>query len=61
MWRTEAKLQALLNLATCSNYLITNYDKIPAFHYFQKVNKGYLKILNVKDEKLPDFSILLFC
>ena len=30
------------------------------FHYFEKVNKRYLKMLNVKYEKWPDFAILLF-
>ena len=30
------------------------------FHYFEKVNKGSLKMLNVKYEKWPDFAILLF-
>ena len=30
--RTGAKFQVLLNLATCSNYLITNYVKIALFH-----------------------------
>ena len=34
--------QALFNLGTCSNYSITNYDRTPGFHYFEKVNKGHL-------------------
>ena len=29
--------QFLFNLATCSNYSITNYVKIPMFHVFEKV------------------------
>ena len=48
------------HLATCSNYSITSYDQIPVFHYFEKVNKGHLKMVNVKYEKWPDFTILLF-
>ena len=47
IWRTGAKFQALFNLATCSNYSITNYVKIPVFHFFEKVNKGHLKMANV--------------
>ena len=42
MWRSGAKFQVLFNLATGSNYLITDYVKIPAF----KVNKGQLKMVN---------------
>ena len=42
-WRTGTKFQALFNLATCSNYLITNYVKIPVFHFFERVDKGELK------------------
>ena len=52
--------QDLFNLATCSNYSVTNYDRVPVFHYFENVNKGHLKMLNFKYEKLPDFAILLF-
>ena len=33
-WRTGAKFLALFNLATCCNYSITNYIKIPVFHFF---------------------------
>ena len=47
IWRTEAKFQVLFNLATCLNYSITNYVKIPLFHVFEKVNKGQLKVANV--------------
>ena len=39
IWRTEAKFQALFNLATCSNYLITNYVMFPAFHFL----KGWIR------------------
>ena len=28
------------------------------FHYFEKVNKGYLEMLKVKYEKWPNFAIL---
>ena len=35
------------NLATCSNYSITSYVKISVFHFFEKVNKGQLKLVNV--------------
>ena len=45
-WRTGAKLQALFNLATCSYYSIATYVKIPLFHFFEKVNKGHLKMVN---------------
>ena len=43
IWWTGARFQVLFNLAICSNYLITNYVKIPVFHIFEKVNKGQLK------------------
>ena len=39
--------QVLFILATCSNNSITNYVKIPALHFFEKVNKGHLKMVNV--------------
>ena len=48
------------NLAACSNYSITKYDRIPMFHYFENVNKGYLKMLNANYEKWQDFAILSF-
>ena len=37
IWKTEAKLQALLNLPTSSNYSITNYSKFLVFHFFENV------------------------
>ena len=37
--------QVLFHLATCSNYSVTNYVKISAFHFFEKVNKGQLKMV----------------
>ena len=47
IWRTGDKVQVLFNLATCSNYSITSYVKIPVFHFFEKVNKRQLKMVNV--------------
>ena len=47
IWRTGAKFQALFNLATCSSYLIINYDKFPMFHFLERVNKGELKMVNI--------------
>ena len=41
------KFQVLFNLATYSNYSLTNYVKIPVFYFFEKVNKGQLKMVNV--------------
>ena len=38
--RTGAKFQVLFYLATCSNYSITDYVKIPVFHFF---DNGQLK------------------
>ena len=48
IWRTGAMFQVLFNIATCSNYSITNYVKITVFHFFEKVNKGHLKMINAK-------------
>ena len=48
IWRTGAKFQVLFNLTTFSDYPITSYVKIPVFHFFEKVNKGQLKMVNVK-------------
>ena len=47
IWRTGTKFQVLFNLAICSNYSMTIYVKIPVFHYFEKVNKWQLKMVNV--------------
>ena len=49
--------QVLLDLATCSNYSITNYVKIPVFDFFEKVNQRHLKMVNVNYEKWPDLAI----
>ena len=46
IWRTGPGFQVLFNLATCSNSSITNYVRIPVFHFFERVNKGQLKMLN---------------
>ena len=43
----EPQLIALFALLTCSNYSITNYVEIPVFHFFEKVNQGHLKMVNV--------------
>ena len=47
IWRTGARFQVIFNLATCPNYSITKYVKIPVFHFFEKVNKGQLKMVYV--------------
>ena len=47
IWRTGAMFQILFNLATCSNYSITNYLKIPVFHFLENANDGHLKLINV--------------
>ena len=47
-------LQDLFNLATCSNYSITNYGKFPVFHFFEGVNKGELKAVNINYYKLTN-------
>ena len=52
--------QVLFNLVACSNYSITNYVKIPVFHFFEKVNKGYLKMVNANYLKWSDLTVLSF-
>ena len=62
IWKTEAMLHVLLNLANCSSYSITNYVKIPVFRFlilfiylfiylfiffFEKVDTGHLKMVHV--------------
>ena len=42
-----ARFQGLFHLGTCPNYPLTNYVKIPLLHFFEKVNKGQLKIINI--------------
>ena len=53
-----AKFQVLSNLATCSNYSITNYVKNSVFHFFDKVNKGQLKMVHVNYKNWPDITIM---
>ena len=60
IWRTVAKFQVLFNLRTCSNYSITNYVKIPMSHFFEKVDKGELKMVNVNYLEWSDLAILSF-
>ena len=47
IWETGARFQVPFNLATYPNYSITKYAKIPLFHFFEKVNKGRLKMVYV--------------
>ena len=47
IWKTGAKFQVLFNLATCSNYSMTNYVKIIVPHLFEKLKEGQLKMVNV--------------
>ena len=47
IWETGARFQVLFNLATCPNYSIPKYAKIPVFHIFEEVNKGQLKMVYV--------------
>ena len=58
IWRTGAKFQVLFNLAACPNCSITNNVKIPVFHFFEKVNKGQLKMANASYWKWLDLAIL---
>ena len=58
MWRSGAKFQVLFNLATGSNYSVTDYVKSPAFNFFEKVNKGQLKMVNatIKNGQISQYS-----
>ena len=47
IWMTGTKFQSLFNEATCSNYSITDYVKFPVFHFFERKNKGELKMVNI--------------
>ena len=58
IWRTRAKFQVLFNSATCSNYSITNYVTFPVFNFFEIVNKGELKIVNIIYQ---NWQILFYC
>ena len=46
--------------ATCPNYSITRYAKIPVFHFFEKVNKGQLKMVFFNHEKWTDLAVFSF-
>ena len=47
IWRAGTKLQALFNLATCSNHSITCYVKFLVFHFYERANKGEFKMVNI--------------
>ena len=47
IWRTGATFCVLFNSATYSNYSITSHVTIPMFHFFEKVNRRQLKMVNV--------------
>ena len=47
IWWTGAKFQTLFSLAACSNFSITSYVKFPVFHFFEKTNKGELRMVNI--------------
>ena len=57
--QTGATFLVIFYSVTFSNYSITNYVKIPMFHFFEKVNKGQLKMVNIKYKKWLDLAILL--
>ena len=47
------KFHVLFNLATCTNYSITNYVTISVFgFFFEKANKEHLKISAIKDGQI---------
>ena len=47
IWRTGARFQIIFHLGACPNYSITNYVNITVFHFFEKVNKLQLKMVNI--------------
>ena len=47
IWRFGAKFQALFNLTAHSNCSVTNCVKFPVFHFFERLNKVELKIVNI--------------
>ena len=57
---TGAKFQVLFTLPTSFNYSITNYFKVLVFHFLENMNRGHIKMVNVKYYKWPDLAILLF-
>ena len=60
IWRTGTRFLVLFNLTTCPNYSITIHVKIPVFHFFEKVNKGQLKMVYFNHWKWPDLALLSF-
>ena len=46
IWMTGTKFCVFFNLATCFNYSITDYVKFPMFHFFERVNKREVKMVN---------------
>ena len=52
--------QAFFSVANCLNYPITNYVKFPVFKFFERVNKGELKMVNIKYQKIAHFITLSF-
>ena len=59
MWTAGARFQVLFNLATCSNQLLDNklcQDSSKYSIFYEKVNKGQLKIVNV-----PLLKISVYC
>ena len=60
IWRTGAKFQTLFNLATYSNYSITNYIKSPVFHFFERGNKGHSKMVHINYNKMTDLVKVSF-
>ena len=58
IWKTGTKFQVLFNLATCPNYSITSMSRF-SVPFFENVNKGQLKMVNVNYWKWPDLAIYL--
>ena len=58
IWMAATKLQILFNLATCSNYSITSYHKIPAFRFLKRWTRYIWKwqMVTIKNGKT-----LLYC
>ena len=55
---TGTKFWVLFNLATYFNYSITDYVKFPMFHFFERVNKREVKMVNTNYSKLTDLVTL---
>ena len=43
----QTNFQVFFNLPNCFSYPLTNFVKIPVFHFVEKKNKGHLKLVNV--------------